>query len=626
MQINLTGDIVAIIEGLESLADQLDIQLHNEGYPIEVKQRAGPITISNNGGKGEIYFQEKIHFFRAIGLWIEQYQKIGEFSLSEQPQFQTSGVMLDVSRNAVLKVEEVQRLLRHMAIMGLNVAMLYTEDTYEIPDYPYFGYMRGRYTEEELRQCDEYADLFGIEMIPCIQTLGHLAMALKWGYAQEIRDTYDILLAGNPKTYQFIENMMAAASRPFKSKRIHVGMDEAHQLGLGHFLKQNGYKNRFDIMNQHLEEVVSIADRLGLSPMIWSDMYFRLGSKEGEYYDPDACIPKDAAESIPANVQLVYWDYYHDDEEFYRSFIKKHTELGRNTVFAGGAWTWNGIAPNYGRAFKTTESALSACKKEGIQEIFTTLWGDNGAETPLTAALPVMQLFAEHTYKKTVSMERIRERFLFCTGCYLDDFLLLNSLDETPGVMANNLYSSNASKFLLWQDVLIGLFDENIKGLEMNEHYKNLVPMLKAAKDRNPGASEIFGFYEQLAVLLSLKSEIGIQVKSAYDQGDKSAMAGLSGTIQKLINMAETLHALHRAIWFSLNKPFGWEIIELRYGGLAARLKTARFRIQQWLEGEINKIEELEETRLKHDGPNGIPEGSLGNHFYYRIVTAGSMN
>jgi hexosaminidase len=626
MQINLTGDTVAIIAGLESLADQLDIQLHNDGYPIEVKQRAGPITISNNGGKGEICFQEKIHFFRAIGLWIEQYQKNGEFSLSEQPQFQTSGVMLDVSRNAVLKVEVVQRLLRHMAIMGLNVAMLYTEDTYEVPDYPYFGYMRGRYTEEELRHCDEYADIFGIEMIPCIQTLGHLTMALKWGYAQEIRDTNDILLAGNPKTYQFIESMMAAASRPFKSKRIHVGMDEAHQLGLGHFLKQNGYKNRFDIMNQHLQEVVSIAGRLGLSPMIWSDMYFRLGSKDGEYYDPDACIPKDAAKSIPANVQLVYWDYYHDDEEFYRSFIKKHTELGRNTVFAGGAWTWNGIAPNYGRAFKTTESALSACKKEGIQEIFTTLWGDNGAETPLATALPVMQLFAEHTYKKTVDMERIRERFLFCTGCHLDDFLLLNSFDETPGVMANNLYSSNASKFLLWQDVLIGLFDENIKGLEMNEHYKRLVPELNAAKDRNPGASGIFGFYEQLAVLLSLKSEIGIQVKSAYDRGDKSTMAGLLETIQKLTIMAETLHALHRGMWFSLNKPFGWEIIELRYGGLAARLKTAHLRIQQWLEGEINKVEELEESRLKHDGPNGIPEGSLGNHFYYRIVTAGSIN
>ncbi len=625
MQINLIGKTNSIITGLQLLSGELNIQLHENGYPIAVTQRVGPIQVSNENGKGEITFQEKIHFFRAIGLWLENYTKNGDFELTEHPQFQTSGVMLDVSRNAVLKVDEVNGLLRTMAIMGLNVVMLYTEDTYEVPDYPYFGYMRGRYTEVELKACDEYADTFGIEMIPCIQTLAHLTMALKWGYASDIRDTADILLVGEPKTYQFIESMIEAASRPFKSKRIHIGMDEAHQLGLGRYLDQNGYENRFEIMNKHLSQVVSIVERHGLKPMIWSDMYFRLGSKHGEYYDDEVTIPKEAIDSIPANVQLVYWDYYHEKEDFYRSYFEKHKEMGPDTVFAGGAWTWNGISPNYGRAFATTEAALTACKKEGIQEIFTTLWGDNGAETPLTTALPVIQLFAEHTYNKTVDKDMLAERFHFSTGNHLDDFLILNQLDETPGVMKNNLQSSNASKFLLWQDLLIGLFDENIRGLQMNEHYQKLAPLLNGAKDRNPNALSLFEFYEQLARVLSVKAEMGLQLKTAYDQKDKGKMVSLLEDIKELSKEVEVLRQKHREVWFSLYKPFGWEVLELRYGGLAARMETTKFRIHQWLEDKITNIEELEAERLIHDGPNGIVDGSLGNHFYHRIATAGNL-
>src|SRR5699024_11564418 len=113
-------------------------------------------------------------------------------------------------------------------------------DTYEVDEYPYFGYMRGRYTQAEMKECDDYARTLGIEMDPCIQTLAHLTEALKWNYAAEIKDTADILLAEEPKTYEFLENIIAAASNPFESNRIHIGMDEAHQLGLGNYLAKNG--------------------------------------------------------------------------------------------------------------------------------------------------------------------------------------------------------------------------------------------------------------------------------------------------------------------------------------------------------------------------------------------------
>lgn len=623
MKINLFGNIESIIDGFQLLCKDLNVQLYDSGYPIEVIQREGPIEVINKNGQGKILFQDKVHFYRAIGLWLEHYHKTGDFELKETPHFKTCGSMFDVSRNAVLKVEEIKQLLRKMALMGLNMFMVYTEDTYEMKDYPYFGYMRGRYTEEELAECDRYASLLGIEMIPCIQTLAHLTAALKWGYASEIKDTHDILLVGEPKTYEFIEAMITAASKPFQSKRIHIGMDEAHQLGLGRYLEKNGYENRFDIMNKHLQQVIEITEKHGLEPMIWSDMYFRLGSKVGSYYDPDVNIPKEAIASIPENVQLVYWDYYHSDEAFYRTWIEKHKELGSEPIFAGGAWTWNGISPNYGKAFQTSEAALSACKKEGISEVFTTIWGDNGAETPMTTALPILQYFAEHCYQETFTKEQLAERFQFCTGYEIDDFLLLNQFDETPGVMKDNPHGSNASKFLLWQDVLIGLFDENIRGHELNNHYSKLIPKLEEVASRNKENQPLFSFYAQLADVLSVKAEIGLQIKDSYDKKDTEKTRILLKQIEQLRESVKELRIRHRTLWFSLYKPFGWEVLEIRYGGLEARLETAHFRIEQWINGEISRIGELEEERLPYDGPYPVPEGSLGSYnIYQRIATA----
>ena len=129
--------------------------------------------------------------------------------------------------------------------------MLYTEDTYEVPEYPYFGYMRGRYSQSQLQELDAYAKGYGIELIPCMQTLAHLAPTLRWECFDEIKDTNDILLCGEEKTYEFIEAMIRACRNSFSTDRIHIGMDEAFMLGLGKFREKNGIYPREEIFCDH---------------------------------------------------------------------------------------------------------------------------------------------------------------------------------------------------------------------------------------------------------------------------------------------------------------------------------------------------------------------------------------
>ena len=64
--------------------------------------------------------------------------------------FEKLGVMIDCSRNAVLKMPAFQRMVDILSSLGYDYIRLYTEDTYEVEGEPFFGYMRGKYTAEEI--------------------------------------------------------------------------------------------------------------------------------------------------------------------------------------------------------------------------------------------------------------------------------------------------------------------------------------------------------------------------------------------------------------------------------------------------------------------------------------------
>ena len=179
------------------------------------------------------------------------------------------GVMLDCSRGAVYSVPALKKYIDVLARMGYGSLQLYTEDTYTVEGEPYFGYLRGRYSEEEIRELDAYAKRKGIELIPCIQTLAHLGGPLRWSAYDECRDIGDILLAGEDCTYELIENMFRACAKCFTSRNINVGMDEAHLVGLGQYLDKHGYRNRFEILSEHIARVAEIAAKYGFKPMMW---------------------------------------------------------------------------------------------------------------------------------------------------------------------------------------------------------------------------------------------------------------------------------------------------------------------------------------------------------------------
>ena len=172
--------------------------------------------------------------------------------------FKKFGPMMDCSRNAVMKVESIKKYIDICKDLDYNCFYLYIEDTYEIPGEPYFGYARGRYSVEELKQINAYGNEKGVEVIPCIQTLAHLNAIFKLGHYNAVRDCNDILLIGEEKVYELIDKMFAVMSECFDTRNINIGMDEAHMVGKGKYYDKHGDKDRTELLLEHLVRVAEI--------------------------------------------------------------------------------------------------------------------------------------------------------------------------------------------------------------------------------------------------------------------------------------------------------------------------------------------------------------------------------
>lgn len=551
--------------------------------------------VARCGGTVMVRYSSVSSAFRALGCLLAAAPgELAQLHLSERTEFSMRGLMIDCSRNGVMRPDALKAFLRRVALMGVNLVMLYTEDTYEVPGEPFFGYLRGAYTKAELQDLDAYAAALGIEMIPCIQTLAHLEQILKWDPYFHLRDTANILLAEDPKVYEFIRKIIRAASAPFRSKRIHIGMDEAHGLGTGRYRQLHGEQDPFAIINRHLARVRNICAELGLQPMIWSDMYFRLGSATHDYYDLKWKIPGKALKAIPANVQLVYWDYYHAEESFYRQMIANHRKLGSEPVFAGGIWTWGRKWCALLWSFTAIDAGMQACKAEGLKEAFMTMWGDDGMEADIFSALPGIQYFCEHAFKRAVNMRQVKARFAAVCGSVFDEWVRAAGIDLVPGIPKPALSWANTSVGLLWQDPLLAIMDPFLAGLPLEAHYRKLGAALTQAC-RGGGLNGRLRYPALIAATLARKVNLRRRLAAAYKDGDHARLrALLRGEVADLRRSLRELWKHHRAMWMTTYKPFGWEVIEQRYGGLAARLETLAERLADYLAGRLASIPELE--------------------------------
>ena len=506
------------------------------------------------------------------------------------------GVMLDMSRNAVMKPDEVKKFAATIKKLGYNMIQLYTEDTYEVPGEPYFGYLRGKYTQAELKDMVAYCDSIGVELIPCIQVLAHLNQIFYWKPYADINDTTDILLVGEERTYEFIENMFKSLKECFSSDIIHIGVDEAHMVGLGKYLDKNGFENRFSIIRRHLDRVLELAKKYNLKPIMWSDMFFRLGNK-GTYYTTDrSVITDEIVAACPEGVEQVYWDYYTQTKERYDAMLDMHAKFPGKTWFGGGAWTWSGYAANNAFSIKTMSLAAQSCKEHGVENVMMTMWGDNGKLCSFYAVLPSLYAI-RRIYDGVEDMDLIKKEFKEITGEDFDAMMLFDIPVDFGKLEKDHTYTHT---YLLYNDPFLGVVDSCIKKSYKDEYLAIAEKLEEAAKTSQYGY--LFENYVALCRALALKHDLGVRTRAAYKSGDRETLAAVAEDYAATIKAVEDFEKTFRTLWMTENNPNGIEVSDIRLGGLMLRLKNCRDRLLAYLDGTEAKIAELEEDILPYRG------------------------
>ncbi|KAF1291307.1 beta-N-acetylhexosaminidase [Candidatus Enterococcus leclercqii] len=617
--------------------DTVEVGLFQNETLLPVEQR---ILITTEAGITKIQLSSEFLFYRAVFIGLPRLAQSKEGRYEERTSIVETSFSLDASRNGVMKVAVVKEFIARLALLGYNTLYLYTEDTYQVPGLPYLGYLRGAYTADEIKEITSFAADFGMEVVPAIQTLAHLTQFLKWPASEALKDDANTMLIGEEATYEAIDQMLAACKDMYQTNRIHLGMDEAYQAGLGRYLALHGYKDRVTLMLEHMKRVLDLSVKHQLKAEIWSDFIYKLldKTKADRYYNPLAQMDPQEMSRLPQGLTYVHWDYGSESVAEYEQVIQKHLAFcdREHYVLASGTHIWNRIAPNHGKTQRIIAAALAAARKQQIKKVMLTTWGDDGQETEHWHALPGAVAFAEGVYanQKSGTVETLLDNLLSAgAGQLLTE---LNAFDEVDNVTAGNPNMTNISKLLLWQDPLTGIYDWHVAAHNeqapqtLGAYYRKLAEKLTTASDQNsvkkgqtaihetrtsqttPFMELIRQRYQLLAEVLADKAELGLRLRAARLAEDQNQLHQMITALTNLAEKVERLCFVHEKIWSATYKTFGWEELEHRYAGTAHRLKTTARRLSDYLAGS-DELAELLEKRLPFcEGNNPIEISGFG--------------
>lgn len=508
------------------------------------------------------------------------------------------GVMLDASRGGVPRIDYLKKLLLQLVLCGLNRFCLYTEDVYAVEGEPMIGYGRGAYSFDELRELDDYAaDELGVEVFPCIQALGHFEQTLRYKKYMPLRDNPRVLNTSLEATYEFIEKLIVSASAPYRSKRIHLGLDEPWGLGRGESLDFDAPKKSGQRFAEHLARVDTICRKHGLEPIGWGD-YVLGHSGETPLTEAEAAL-------IPDDFGLVYWDYETTDPDLYRANINALRKLGYDPICAPTGHAHNRFFPDFEKVERTCRPFAEVMCDEKINESLFTIWGDDGHECLNVFTLPVIIYYLACVRGQCRYPAFFRARCEAISGFNESQLRILSRVTDPAIAVPGHHDIEISGKMLLWDDPMHGFVTRMVPA--------QVSTMFQEAR-WNRGDDKFkkgqFGFPEAYCSVICTKVALMHNIMRAYSEGDRCCAAAYAHTIPELIQHIENFALLYRKLWLTERKAFGLEIIDHRFGGLYLRVMYWWKTVLAWCRRECESIPELEDRSI----PEGLVTADLAFH------------
>ncbi|OXB68824.1 hypothetical protein ASZ78_002239 [Callipepla squamata] len=244
-------------------------------------------------------------------------------------------VHLDL-KGAAPRVSYLEQLFPLLSRLGANGILIEYEDMFpfkgelEVLKSPY------AYSEEDIEWIQQLAELHKLEVVPLVQTFGHVEFILKHAKYQHLREVERFPNSFNPHVPDTLALLKVILSQVMEKHRrsswIHIGADEVFHLGEGKDSRNWMSHNKGDTGTMYLNHIKEVLDFIstqyqGLRVLMWDDMLRKIS------------VGALQESGIAKRVSPVVWFYAPDfNAEQIGQFIAKYVESGFEAVWFASAF------------------------------------------------------------------------------------------------------------------------------------------------------------------------------------------------------------------------------------------------------------------------------------------------
>ncbi|HEY9510232.1 MAG TPA: family 20 glycosylhydrolase [Verrucomicrobiae bacterium] len=347
-----------------------------ESYTLTIGKRGIEICFRNLGG-----WRAAVATLRQM---LREYgRKLPCVEIRDWPDFPRRGVMLDISRGRVPKVETLLQLVDHLADFKINEFQLYTEHTFAYREHQAVWRRWGALTASEIRRLDARCRELGIDLVPNQNSFGHLREFLaspKLKPLAEVSEPYQsadgsflrypsTLAPNHPGTLPFLRELYDELLPNFRSAFFNVGGDETWDLGRGQSKTLCDRLGKGRVYLDFLKQVQREVSARGRTMMFWGDIILN--------------HPK-LIRDLQKNVIALNWGY-EADHPFNRE-AAQFRKAGIPFYVCPGTSTWMTLIGRHDNALPNLRAAAIAGRKHGAIGYLITDWGDGGHPQPLAVS------------------------------------------------------------------------------------------------------------------------------------------------------------------------------------------------------------------------------------------------
>jgi hypothetical protein len=300
----------------------------------------------------------------------------------DHPDLSIRGFMLDISRDMIPSLDTLKNLVRLMWRVKMNHLELYIEGfALELPGFPDLPYDHPL-TMIDFDELASFADIYGIDLVPNINTFGHMTEWLKQDQYRHLAESESGYLAfGYPfppstlnpsdsESSQLVQKIITPLLEQSRSNLFHLNADEPFELSQGKSRVLCEQKGLGRVYLDFLQPLFSRVEASGKQPIIWGDVL--------------ANHPE-VLEEFPTSVIVTDWGY-DDDHDFFTP-AKRYRDHGIPFLLAPGTSSWNSFASRRHDMVQSTIHAIQAAQMYGGLGILTTDWGDFSHPQPFIVSI-----------------------------------------------------------------------------------------------------------------------------------------------------------------------------------------------------------------------------------------------